>query len=617
MTSQIKSSAFLLWIITLSLVLSNSTARYVRAQVEQTKPADAKEKEAAEQKELRQKQFALLNDVASGAWGLKVAENRVFIMSGAADLLWDFDEKRARGVYWDAINALNSLSVPAGVNAKKLSEDERNKVVQNYYAVYELRRKLLRQVAQKDAQLALDLMHTSRQARPQNIGSDFQFPADRDLEQEIASQLAARDPAQALQIARQSLAKGIGFETFTVLQRLNEKDPEKASQFAGEVIAKLRTANLANDFTTSIIAILMLEASRPRDSNQQTRLSGISSGSSVSESPLNLSDEQKRALVEALTDAALTTAYNPHVISRFSSVLPEIEQFFPERHAQVAAKIAAVSRSRDSGLQNQVTPSSRAPFPPTVEEMVNADSEDSATPILRYQQAAVMAVVQGKTDWFREAMEKKPLNEKERAQVLDLLDTTELSMLEDSNTVERLQKLAPKIRRNELRAAAMGQLALKLHQNGKTEEAVSVLDEAATLIKSDLRDPIQTDAYLTLLCAYAIVDPAKAFAMAERTIDRANSQISLLTLVDKVIKTGALKKGELLLEQPQLMSLEILLFKYGKGVNALAKADFNRTRALAERFDRNELRLMAQLVVLRAMLKPETLSGSRLSLMRM
>jgi len=105
--------------------------------------------------------------------------------------------------------------------------------------------------------------------------------------------------------------------------------------------------------------------------------------------------------------------------------------------------------------------------------------------------------------------------------------------------------------------------------------------------------------------------------MAERTIDRANSQISLLTLVDKVIKTGALKKGELLLEQPQLMSLEILLFKYGKGVNALAKADFNRTRALAERFDRNELRLMAQLVVLRAMLKPETLSGSRLSLMRM
>jgi hypothetical protein len=145
-----------------------------------------------------------------------------------------------------------------------------------------------------------------------------------------------------------------------------------------------------------------------------------------------------------------------------------------------------------------------------------------------------------------------------------------------------------------------------LHEKGEKEDASALLDEAATLIKTDLNDERQTNSLLTLLCAYAVVDPPKGFALAERTVDRANRQISLLLLVDKVVKSGAIKKNEILLEQPQLMTLDFLVFKYGKGVAALAKADFNRTKALAERFDRNELRLMAQLFVLRGLLEPQT-----------
>ena len=65
-----------------------------------------------------------------------------------------------------------------------------------------------------------------------------------------------------------------------------------------------------------------------------------------------------------------------------------------------------------------------------------------------------------------------------------------------------------------------------------------------------------------------------------------------------------------MLEQPGLMPLDHLLFKFGKGVAALAKVDFNRTRALAERFERNELKLMAQLFILKGMRGPEPLPTS-------
>jgi hypothetical protein len=40
-------------------------------------------------------------------------------------------------------------------------------------------------------------------------------------------------------------------------------------------------------------------------------------------------------------------------------------------------------------------------------------------------------------------------------------------------------------------------------------------------------------------------------------------------------------------------------------VAALAKADFNRTRALADRFDRNELRLLAELFIVKGLLQPQ------------
>lgn len=52
------------------------------------------------------------------------------------------------------------------------------------------------------------------------------------------------------------------------------------------------------------------------------------------------------------------------------------------------------------------------------------------------------------------------------------------------------------------------------------------------------------------------------------------------------------------------------LIKYGRGVVALANADFNRTKALADRFQRNELRLMARLLIaqsiLRSLVAPRT-----------
>lgn len=160
----------------------------------------------------------------------------------------------------------------------------------------------------------------------------------------------------------------------------------------------------------------------------------------------------------------------------------------------------------------------------------------------------------------------------------------------------------------------MAELALLLKEKGEDAAAATLLDEAATMIKTSFKDEKQTNAVLSLLCAYAVVNPAKAFALAERTVDQANSQISLLMVLDRVVKSGAVKKSEIILDQAGIMPLDFLVFKYGKGMAALAKSDFNRTRALADRFDRNELRLLAQLLIVKGLLQPATMPQFELSI---
>jgi hypothetical protein len=619
MTTPAKSSVLLLWTIAFTLLVPNFALQPARAQADWNKPADTnsqKEKETAERKEFEKKTLALLNDVAAAAWGLKLPENRLFVLTQAADLLWSFDEKRARTIYWDAVNTLNLVTASARATDKKLSPEERVKVLQSYFSTFELRQRLVQEAARHDPQLAMEILRATRQAPPpRNIAGEFPMPDDVQLEQGIVAEIAAHDPAQALQLARQSLAKGVTFELLNLWERLNRKDAEKGSQFAVDVIAKLRTLNLANDFHATVVAIQLLHASRPPGADQQTR---VVRGRHPSLKRLVIEDEQRRGLVELLVNTALSTSSSAEFVIHMPQIMPEIEEFFPERRVAIERKLESVRQNMSNGLRTESVTSLDAGGTP--EEIVRraATANDDDRQML-YHQAALTAVANGSADSFRELVNKEISGEKERNNLLDFLDASEVRTAAGLKQLDRLQKLVPKIRGKAERAEAMGELAFLLKEKGQDQEAAAMLDEAATLIKTDLTDEKHTNALLTLMFAYAVIDPPKAFAIAERTVDRANRQISLLLLLDKVLKTVSVKKNEIVLEQSGLMPIDYLVFKYGKGVSALAKADFNRTRALAERFERNELRLMAQLLMLKGMLQPEssTYAGSSIQVLRM
>src|ERR1043165_1192181 len=99
----------------------------VGAQVDEKEKA---QKEAEQRQELERKTFALVDEIVSGAWGLKLPENRSFIQASAADLLWKHDEKRARLLFWDALSSLGLQTDTDDEATNKDAKDSKSKSAQ-------------------------------------------------------------------------------------------------------------------------------------------------------------------------------------------------------------------------------------------------------------------------------------------------------------------------------------------------------------------------------------------------------------------------------------------------------------------------------------------------------
>jgi hypothetical protein len=562
-----------------------------------------KQKNEAERKQqLEKKAYGLVEEIASGALSLQLPENRVYLLAAAAELLWDHDQPRARSLFWDASNTLMLLVPPPRADDKSAKASPQNKEEAQalYYAVFALRQELLTRVTRRDPQLALDLLRSSRPQLVNTVNESvrgFPVPDDVTLEQQIAAEGAARDPQKALQIARESLSKGLTFRVLELLAKLNQQDGEVAFRFAGDIIEKLRARNLVTDPYAGSIAVSLLNLSREPTSAPEKVPGGWRH--------LKLDKEQKRDLVDVITNAALTGSAKAGLLYELDEVMPEIQEFAPERIALLQRKLASFNQTlnKEQRLSQEYNALIRNGPPEEILKLANR-ADDSVRQSMQ-QQAVVVAVACRETNSLREFINRE-VEESRRKSLLDALDTEEIDAAVYGRDLDALQNLLPKIGRKEERARAMTVMALALEQKGEHDEAVRMLDEAQAMIKTDLNSETQTNALLSLVAAYAVVEPPKAFVIVERTIDRANEQVARLMLLDKLWKSGAIKKGEIKMQGSGAMPVEFAVFKYGKGVVALANADFDRTRAAADRFERNELRLMFRLLVAQALLqKPQ------------
>ena len=605
---RLKSTPLLIPILWL-LILMAAAPQQIAAQVDEKEKA---EKELAKRQELEKKTLGLLDEVIGAAWSLKLSENRSYVLSKAADLLWPHDEKRARNLFWEALNSLNlsgnqtldgtaPKDPPTNDSAKpsptKTPTKEQVQALNQYYATLQTRREFLHKVAQRDPQFALDMLRASRPPLPRIIAGTVRPVDESDLEQEIAYEAAARDPKHALQIARESLAKGLSLQIMNLLFQLNQKDQDAGTELAGDIIAKLNTENFEKNGYASLVAMQLLESSRTAGS-----LLVVSVSPSSSFKPLKLEDGQKQSLVDMIANAALSVSDRGNILQNIRFVMPDIEHYAPDRAAKLKARLAEFNRTVNRN-QREGNPYDSMFETATPEEMIRAadkvgDDQRNAF----YREAVTRAVRRGNPDEFREFIDNQIQDDARKQIVLDSLDTEQMYQALNAGNSDELQKLLPLIRARELRAMAMAELAILLEKKGQHDDAVQLLDDARAMVKVDLANEKESNALLAVMLGYSLVDPPKAFAMIEPIIDRTNEDVSKLLLLDKIVKSGAIKNGEIIMNQPRI-PIDYAMFHYSPGVVALGKADFDRTKALTDRFQRNELRIVARLLLAQAILR--------------
>ena len=579
--------------LTLSLLMLSSTAA---AQLPQLKQ-ETDEEQAKARKELERKALVMLDETLAGAQTLKLAENRATIRVQAADLLWPRDEKRARALFRDA----------AADIASALGQEDLRRT-QSGWMLMQLRSQLLFSAASRDAQFALELLRDSRPAAAeegatQTLGDP---EAELRLEQSIVAQAAESDPKAVLRLAEESLDKGVTFGVLGILERLRQKDAESATKLTHKIVERLRGQSLTDGREAfSVAASLLHMIALPNSGERFAYLPNMTPQQRAAEprKPLVMDDGDVRELSElvaaaALKDASATGAYGLMLAVR--PLLPELEKRVPARAAQLRRRLAEMDKSLDPRQKAWTQFETLIAKPPEamLEEAAKAPAEVREQV---YSMAAMKLLNAGDTERARQVVSDN-LRGAEREQMLGMVEQAEITRAVEKGDTNAARGVVAAVKSKERRARALAELAVAFALKGDKKTAGQLLEEARGLVDRQPDDEKEMEALLEVARGYALVEPSKTFEMIDPLIDHANDLLMAAALLEKFGQGGGIfRKGEMILA-PGLGELSGAHARYVKALAELARVDFERTRAAADRFNRDEARLMARIIVARSVL---------------
>ncbi|HYP01601.1 MAG TPA: hypothetical protein VER76_15530 [Pyrinomonadaceae bacterium] len=458
------------------------TSHVARAQVATSPPADAAgtKEPTAEQLELERKALALLDEIIGETPTLKLVENRIRIQTVAAEILWPRDEARARELF-------NTAAADLAAMSGAIETDD-----PQYYnlanAASQLRQRMLTTIAQYDAKLALEFLRATRPPPPPaQPGTNFRQP-DQELmlEAQLAQQIAARDPQQALRLAEEILSRGLSSNLMPLLDQLRTRDPEGATRLTGGIVKKLRTANFSADYEATNIANYLLVMTRTAES--ATNASGqMVAVAKSNPRRLQLDDAVRRDLITSLVNAALGASNNPARAANAGGLLSTVRQLLPEVERYLPAQAPTVRRQLDN-FDRRAEPGNPREFRQLMETGTPdalLEAAAKASPEMRqqfYRTAAWKALGEGNAERARQIVNTHVEGTRQREQLLKELDQQLFWRAASEGNIEGAQALLARIKSVDERGGMLLQLARAAFAKGNQKAAVNFLDEVWQLI---------------------------------------------------------------------------------------------------------------------------------------
>lgn len=557
--------------------------------------------DSAAEKEVKLKALGLLEDVLKDSESFRHADNRIRIRAAAANVLWDHDAPRARLLFKEVIASLGDL-----LNNQEVSEEPERLGFGG--GPRQLRRELLQLLAQRDPQLARELLRTTRAQAAGGRVRRGDVLADQPLELTLATQIAENDPNQAVEIAEESLSRGLSYELPGVLSALYEKDPAAATKLASQVVVKLRTEKFdESDVAKSVaISLLRLAVIAPEGEGKAPK----------NAAPL-LDQQSMHELIEKLAVEALRpNTTSPELVGVLQEMMPAVEKYAPARAAQLQRKIEQQNKGKVEPIQAATEDWSKYQNmfeKGSVDELLAAAaSAPEGMRDMLYQRAAGKVMEEGDPARARQLLNEHIKDPAQRKQLLAQMDELAAYAAAQQGNLEQARKLMATLRTNEERVLALAQLADAAIGKGDKKLALALLDEAHEMSSERAKNYKQLLAQLAVARGYAMLDASRSLGILEPVVDQLNDLLAAGVVLGSFFVEELIRDDEIMMEPLISVSNEVLTL-YVAHFGTLARADFERTRALADRFQRYEIRAIARLLVAQSVLMPPEVLAARTS----
>lgn len=556
--------------------------------------------ESKAQQELNKKAEALLTEIAQYARGLKNKENQIMARVAVADLLWKGHEADARVLYKEA---LADLRQSPGADGTDPEENDGDRDLSN------LREQLLRSLSRHDPMMARDLLRETQLSLSSDsaksdtsAASDAQSP-DLRLELSLMTEMAAKDPKEAVRIARAALSEGYPDELVTLLSKLAEKEPKAAQELALEIITKLRKEDLSNNLEAVNLAFSLLHevlfAAKPDPDEAQPQ----------KQTPL-MDSQTSRDFIGFLTAAVMKKQPGPGTMSllmTMRSMIEEVEQLAPDQAVLLKQKFAEMDKAGDevANPYRRVQQLSETGDTKHLLELAATAPREARDGV--YAEAASSAWRQGDKTQANEIIAKisSPF---ERSRLLTNFQEQAIRDLVEKEEFVQARQMIAEMRSTERRLSHLVDLATVVAAKGDRKTALEILQEANSFVPGKAKYEYELEAKIRIAGVLASLDTERSFAIIGSAIDQINELMAATALIanfSPFMPGTTIKDDEFTIDSPSSIPFGFSMLS-SKDLRTLVQADFTRTRVMFDKFQRPETRIAAYLLMSRSVLEPES-----------
>jgi hypothetical protein len=194
-------------------------------------------------------------------------------------------------------------------------------------------------------------------------------------------------------------------------------------------------------------------------------------------------------------------------------------------------------------------------------------------------------------------------NPSQRQQALSNLEQQTIHIEVSKGRIEEALRIVSKLRTSKERAVVLSQIVNQIGLGQKSATALNLLEQARSMVGSSVRVENQEEmsALLEIGRAFSRYDPKRAFEVVEPILDQFN-EMSAAALVLNGFGQQYYQDGELVMQNGN--SVANAATQLMATLGALAIANFDRAKAVADRVERPEVRIGAYLAIAQQAISP-------------